>query len=188
MQVLVFAAATMAFGLTGHSHNAPSAVLRASRSFMVVDEANKPPPDVPEVAVSWGCDEETWKAIKNKRGLIKLCNAGEEDHFKSRLAKMKVLIANAPPPSPTAEPAKKTRKATKAEVLFKQRKEGPYEPFGTIPDDVDAISITARVNQRAAAKEAKDYALADSIREELAAMNIRIRDDFRTWAYKVARE
>ena len=47
---------------------------------------------------------------------------------------------------------------------------------------------TARVNERAAAKEAKDYALADSIREELSAQNIRIRDDFRTWSYKVASE
>ena len=53
---------------------------------------------------------------------------------------------------------------------------------------MDAAAITALVKERAVAKEAKDYALVDSIREDLAAQNIRIRDDFRTWAYKVASE
>lgn len=165
-----------------------AAFTRASRSVMEVDTASKPPPDMPEAAANWGCDLETWTAIKNKRGLIKLCDAGQEDHFKSRLAKLKELIDNAPPPASKPTQQRKTRKSKRAEDLFKQRKEGPYEAYGTIPDDVDVAAITARVNERAAAKEAKDYALADSIREELATKNIRIRDDFRTWLYKVARE
>ena len=49
---------------------------------------------------------------------------------------------------------------------------------------MDAAAITEKVNARADAKTAKDYAAADAIREELAAQNIRIRDDFRTWSYK----
>lgn len=153
--------------------------------MQVADAANKPPPAMPALAATWGCDEETWNSVKNKRSLVKLCKDGDEEHFKTRLAKIKGLIADAPPPSAKPVAAVKTRKAKKAEDTFKQRKSGPYEAYGAIPDDLDVAAITARVNERAAAKEAKDYALADSIREELAAKNIRIRDDFRTFAYKV---
>ena len=84
---------------------APTAATRISCIVMqAIDDANRPPPEMPELAANWGCDEETWKAIKNKQGLIKLCAAGEEDHFKSRLAKLKELIASAPPPKPALPP------------------------------------------------------------------------------------
>merc|ERR1711990_1090851 len=59
----------------------------------------------------------------------------------------------------------------------------PYEARGTIPDTIDTAAIQARVMERVAAREARDYALSDSIRDELLAQNIRIDDRYRTWAY-----
>jgi cysteinyl-tRNA synthetase len=41
---------------------------------------------------------------------------------------------------------------------------------------VDAAAIAERINQRAAAKAAKDFASADSIRTELLAMGIVLKD------------
>jgi cysteinyl-tRNA synthetase len=41
---------------------------------------------------------------------------------------------------------------------------------------VDAVAIAERINQRAAAKAAKDFASADSIRTELLAMGIVLKD------------
>ena len=66
------------------------------------------------------------------------------------------------------------------------RKDGPYERYGGLPDALDEGAISAKVAERAEAKVAKDYARADAIREELAAMGVRIRDDMRTWTYKKA--
>ncbi|MEY2861710.1 MAG: hypothetical protein RL392_2168 [Pseudomonadota bacterium] len=41
---------------------------------------------------------------------------------------------------------------------------------------VDAVAIAERINQRAAAKAAKDFALADNIRKDLLAMGIVLKD------------
>lgn len=151
---------------------------------MEMDDANRPPPAMPALAGEWGCDEATWSAVKNKRSLIKIVETGDADHFKKRLASIKELIANPPPPKrgPPAAKSGGRKKGGKQQTM--QRKEGPYELYGGLPDALDAAAITARVNERADAKVAKNYALADSIREELATQGVRIRDDFRTWSYK----
>jgi len=137
---------------------------------------------MPDIAAEWGCDDATWASIKSKRSLIKICDAGDEDHFKKRLESIKELIANPPPVQEKKTPPAKTgRKRTNK---TKVRKEGPYELYGGLPDALDEAAITVKVNERAAAKEAKDYSTADAIREALAEKGVRIRDDMRTWSYK----
>mmetsp|Transcript_56534 Transcript_56534/g.129835 ORF Transcript_56534/g.129835 Transcript_56534/m.129835 type:complete len:201 (-) Transcript_56534:115-717(-) len=184
--LVLLAAAAVSFSVVSR----PAAVLPCygcSFPVMQVDEANKPPPAMPENAAMWGCDEETWASIKNKRSLIKLCNDGEEEHFKKRLITLKALIAN-PTPKPEATPKAKAAKVggrkKKGKTPLPLRKDGPYERSGGIPDAVDAAAITVQVNLRADAKVAKDYATADAIREALALQYVRIRDDTRTWSYK----
>lgn len=148
---------------------------------------------MPEAVAACGVDEALWSTIKNKRGLVKIAASGDIDHLKKRIESLKALIANAPQaPTPQASHAVAAKgagrkagnvKAAKRQQSL-QRKEGPYEQFGTIPDGFDAAAITAQVNERLACKVAKDYERADEIRDELKAKGIRIRDDFRTWSYK----
>eukprot|EP00966_Prymnesium_polylepis_P330194 7385856-Prymnesium_polylepis.1 len=156
------------------------------RPMMQVDDANRPPPAMPEIAATWGCDQATWSGVKNKRSLVKLCDAGDEAHFKKRLVSIKELIANPPSaaPRPTPKASKAGSRKRKGKASTPLRKDGPYELYGEIPDALDAAAITVQVNLRADAKVAKDYATADAIREELAAQGVRIRDDMRTWSYK----
>lgn len=62
-----------------------------------------------------------------------------------------------------------------------QRKEGPYELYGEVPEGFDSAKASALVDERAACKLSKDYARADEVREECLKMGVKIRDDYRTW-------
>jgi hypothetical protein len=157
-------------------------------SMQAVDDSARPPPAMPAIAIEWGCDQATWDAVKNKRGLIKICTSGDEDHFKKRLVALRQAIAN-PQPAATKKPppaAASKKKRNKGKDTTLPRKDGPYERYGGLPDTLDEEAISVKVNERSEAKVAKDYAKADGIREELAEMGIRIRDDMRTWSYKKA--
>ena len=183
---MLYLAITAALSFTLSSHGIARPDARFGVAPMMQVQADRPPPPLPEEIAALGCDEETWASIKNKKGLIKLI--GDEDHLKKRLAAITELVANAPPKTEAPPATKGGRKAGNAKAAKKtkmlQRKDGPYELYGELPDGMDAAAITEKVNARADAKTAKDYAAADAIREELAAQNIRIRDDFRTWSYK----
>ena len=177
-------ALTAALSLTLSCHGIVRPGMRAG--VIGMQQTDRAPPPLPAEIAALGCDEAAWAAIKNKRGLIKLI--GDEEHLKKRVASMLELLANVPPPTASESPSLEGRKAGNAKAAKKtkmlQRKDGPYELYGELPDGLDETSINEKVNARLAAKEAKDYAAADAIREELAAQNIRIRDDFRTWSYK----
>jgi len=165
---------------------APTAIESALN--LQVDEARRPSLAMPEVAGTWGCDEETWAAVKHKKSLIKICNAGDEDHFRKRLASIKELLANAPPATPRAAAKKAGPKPRKTSATKRKssplRTSGPYELFGLLPDALDAAAIQVEVDKRTEAKLIKDYTAADTIREVLAEQGIRIRDDLRSWSYK----
>ena len=167
--------------LTGGPSTA-SLLSRSSAIMAAVDASARPPPPLPALAKEWGCDEETWAAVTNKRNLMSICKKGDKEHFQKRLASIKELMANPAPPAASA-PAKVARgKAQRKERPL--RKEGPYKLSGGLPNALDEEAITAKVNARAEAKVAKDYTLADAIREELATQGVRIQDDTRTWSYK----
>ena len=68
-----------------------------------------------------------------------------------------------------------------------QRKEGPYELYGEVPEGFDAAKASALVDERAQCKVSKDYARADELREQCLTMGVKIRDDYRTW-YVVRKE
>ena len=156
----------------------------------------------------WGMDQQTWTAVKNKKGLIKLAANGEEEHFKRRMEIIKKLIASAPakPAAAKQQPAAKAaeaveqpaaaekkkrskpRKGRRAKAMLipgfqeTRRTSGPYVLYGECPATLDQTAIEALVEERAAFKAAKDFASADAVREKLTAMNVKVRDDFRTWS------
>ena len=144
---------------------------------------------MPDQAAAWGCNEEIWSKITAKRGFMKLCREGDEETFKRRLVRVQELLANPPEDTTTASKGRtNSRKIGNARAAkrqaSRQRKTGPYELYGEVPDEVDVAAVTAQVNERLEFRMAKDYPKADQIREALAAQGIRIRDDFRTWSYK----
>ena len=101
-----------------------------------------------------------------------------EDVVVARIAKLRQVIAD--------EPAKKTltpksKKCGPPLARSVQRKEGPYELYGEVPDGFDAAKASALVDERAACKVSKDYARADELREQCTTMGVKIRDDYRTW-------
>ena len=157
------------------------------------------PTDHTDQLAALGCDAETWRQIRNKKGMLKLASTDEE-HFRKRLAKLKELIKAAPPreekiSAPKVEekakkskPRKRWGNSRRAKAMqipgfqSERRTSGKYVLYGICPDHMDAEAISVLVEKRAAAKDVKDYEQADSIREELKAMNVRVRDDFRTWS------
>lgn len=138
---------------------------------------------MPPLLAEWGCDEELWIKIKNKRSLEKLAAQGEKEHAKKRIASLRETIANAAPPAPTPAPSGTVDKNRKKQIA-KIRKTGPYELYGEVPAGMDASSISVLVEKRSAAKVSKDYAAADALREELKEMGVTIRDDLRSWYVK----
>ena len=154
-------------------------------SSVAVHMSDAGPKPLPPLLAEWGCDEELWSKIKNRRSLEKLASKGEEEHAKKRIASLRETIANAPlsTPAPTPTSAAAVNKNRKKQIA-KIRKEGPYELFGEVPAGMDAESISALVEKRSAAKVAKDYAAADKLREELKDMGVVIRDDLRSWYVK----
>jgi cysteinyl-tRNA synthetase len=50
------------------------------------------------------------------------------------------------------------------------------EPRSFLQGGLDDATILARINERAAAKAARDFAAADRIRQELAAMGVELKD------------
>lgn len=156
-----------------------------------------PPPKplpMPPVLEQWGCDKALWTSIKQKSGLIKLANAGDEAHARKRLSKLRELIADAPEPSAETVARKAWLEQGKPSTKRKRppkRKDGPYEKFGRIPRrlgaDIDLEAVSSMVEERAACKRTQDYERADELRLKLKSLGgeegwgITIRDDTRTW-------
>ena len=55
---------------------------------------------LPPLLAEWGCDEELWSKIKQKRSLEKLMEEKREEQGRKRIASLRELIANAPSPAP----------------------------------------------------------------------------------------
>ena len=189
----VLAVTALGFSLPGGAPvvRLPGGMPELRRTGAARMQADQPPPPMPAAVAAAGCDDALWSAIKNKRGLTKLANAGDEEHTRSRVATLRELVKNPPPTPPAApKPAPKPTEPRKAKAVARQqslqRKDGPYSLYGDLPEGMDAVAIGAQVEERSGAKLAKDYAKADAIREALAAQGIRIRDDFRTWSHKPA--
>jgi cysteinyl-tRNA synthetase len=50
---------------------------------------------------------------------------------------------------------------------------------------IDAAEVEARLTERAEARKAKDFARADGIREELAALRVEVMDTASGWSWRV---
>ena len=57
-----------------------------------------------------------------------------------------------------------------------------YELKGELPAGYDAAPVVALVNERVAAKIARDFAKADALQEQLVGMGVRLDDRRRTWS------
>lgn len=99
----------------------------------------------------------------------------------ARIEKLRQVIAEGPVLTP------KNKKWGPPLARSVQRKEGPYELYGEVPEGFDAAKASALVDERAQCKVSKDYARADELREQCLTMGVKIRDDYRTW-YVVRKE
>jgi hypothetical protein len=182
--MLVSVALPLVCAFTLNGFVAHDVIRRAPQMQEAASPASLPPKPLPPLLEEWGCDDELWSKIKNKRSLEKLARDNEEEHARKRIESLRATIAASPPPAPRAATSTKKRdspKKSKAPV----RKDGPYELFGKVPDETDVAAIQALVDQRAAAKLSNDYAAADEIRIRLKeTMGVTVRDDLRTWHIK----
>ena len=92
-------------------------------------------------------------------------------------AKLRQVVAEGPVLAP------KDKKWGPPLARSAQRKEGPYELYGELPEGFDAAKASALVDERAQCKASKDYARADELREQCLTMGVKIRDDYRTWFF-----
>ena len=134
---------------------------------------------LPPLLAEWGCDEELWSKIKQKRSLEKLMEEKREEQGKKRIASLRELIANAPSPAPA--PVLKKVGAQPRKPAAKIDKKGPYVLYGELPSGFDAATATQLLFARQEAKIAKQYAAADAIRGKLTEMGVTVRDDLHTW-------
>jgi uncharacterized surface protein with fasciclin (FAS1) repeats len=134
---------------------------------------------LPPLLLEWGCDEELWSKIKQKRSLEKLMEEKREEQGRKRIASLRELIANAPSPAPA--PVQKKVGAQPRKPAAKIDKKGPYILYGELPSGFDAATATQLLFARQEAKIAKQYAAADAIRDKLTEMGVTVRDDLHTW-------
>ena len=83
---------------------APSRVLgRCSSSVQMVTA-------LPAEIEALGCDEELWGSINQKSGLLKLVAAGDLEHARSRIEKIRAIVAD-------PEAHERTRKTTRGQPM-----------------------------------------------------------------------
>jgi len=61
----------------------------------------------------------------------------------------------------------------------------PYARFGPVPEGFAVERAAALVEERVAAKAARDYGKADALQRRLAAMGVRLDDRWRTWSVEL---
>ena len=49
---------------------------------------------LPDALIAWGCDEELWSKVSNKKGLLDLLEKGDEERGRARIARLRRLIAD----------------------------------------------------------------------------------------------
>lgn len=206
--VMLLVVPSLLLGLVLHPSLAPQRLTAPGRGRCAV--LQQPDDDsMPELLGDWGCDAELWAKIRGAKGsLRKLARLGDEAQGRKRIASIRTLVEQeeADPAAAAAKAAERraaldTPKAKKeSTVLTKEERasqfsnpraataagakplKAGYELKGELPAGYDAAPVVALVNERVAAKIARDFAKADALQEQLVGMGVRLDDRRRTWS------
>lgn len=140
--------------------------------------------EMPAVLGEWGMDAETWQNVRSKAALIKLSKDGNEEEARQKIASVRAAVAaEAAEAPPTGGEAYERRKAARVARNVGAAKPlgAAYELEGSLPAGVDAAAVASMLAKRTDAKKSKDFAVADSLQDELKAMGVLVNDRKRTY-------
>ena len=67
--------------------------LKHEDEHQVVEQHKRDLNVLPEALIAWGCDEELWSKVSNKKGLLDLLEKGDEERGRAPIARLRRLIA-----------------------------------------------------------------------------------------------
>ena len=149
---------------------------------------------MPPILSEWGCDEALWEQIRGAKGsLRKLAREGDEEQARRRIESIRKVvedeakgIVRAPPPRQAARKASVQAESASRTANPNRRPAKPlsagYSQEGTVPDGFDVATVETMLQARVKAKKAKEYAAADELQSQLAAMGVLCDDRARTWS------
>lgn len=142
------------------------------------------PIELPAKLAGWGLDESTWSQIRSKATLLALADADDEAAARAKIDQLRKAIAAEeaarPPTGGEAFERRKARREASNTGVAKPLSSG-YTLEGVLPPTVDSDRVALMIQQRVEAKQAKDYAAADNLQEELKSMGVLVNDRKRTY-------